>query len=972
MRRHVAVVIAVIAAGFVGVVSPPSPAGASPGPVPTAYTAIDAGVGFRCAVTAAGGVNCWGYDGDGSLGRGAVGPDQAVPGPVVGLPAHVVAVVTGESHACALTGEGDGEVWCWGGRALGQTGTTVDSGTPQPTPAKVAGLPDVVAITAGTTHTCAATELGDVWCWGDNNLGQLGPGSSDPTATPVAVTGLPEVDQLTAGYGHTCARGVDGSAWCWGSNTYGQVGNGTTDADPVAPVEVAGIGASVRLLRAGSDSTCALTTAGGLRCWGSNSSYQLGDGTTTDRLTPVTPTGLGSGVRSFDLGVSHGCAVGAAGGLSCWGRNGGGEVGRPLRPQTPTPTAVPGLTTGVRAVAGTDSGTCALLVAGSVKCWGQAYSGELGDGTDGTRPTPGAVSPTSITDIAVNGYAGCAVRGAGLVRCWGTNAQGLLGDGTTTDSVTSVGATGITDAIQVDLGLFHACEVEADGQVRCWGSNAYGELGTGGSSSGTPVLVTGIGGDAVSVAAGSRYSCAARPSGVKCWGDNSNGQLGDGTKTTRTTPTPVSNISTAVSEVTTARFHSCARLGDGSVRCWGTNNGRLGNGSNNQALTPVTPTGITSGATSVAAGDDHTCVAVSGAVKCWGGNAYGQVGNSGSAATSTSPYAIPSLTSGWVEVAAGDHISCARSSAGQVKCWGSNRRHMLGGGTTDSQTATPVEVIASGATALDASSSGETICAAKSDGSGVCWGENANAQAGTDPGWTPRTVSGGSVYQGGSPWAPFASWTSLVNQQYTDLLARSATTTERSAAVNALTAATTTPGEVLAGLRADVDQTGAVDPTTRLYFAYFLRIPDKGGLTYWIGRKRSGTQLRVISDNFAGSNEFKNRYGSLTNSQFVELIYQNLFNRAGDVSGVNYWTTKLDTKAESRGGVMAQFSESSEYKRKMGSEVTVSVFDLLVQQRQPLQVDFDAAVARLDEGSVTAATLADELLGTSAYRARFA
>ena len=120
MRRRIAIVIAVIAAGFVGVVSPSSPAGASPGPVPTAYTAIDAGVGFRCAVTAAGGVNCWGYDGDGSLGRGAVGPDQAVPGPVVGLPPHALAVVTGESHACALIA--DGSVRCWGFNATAQLG----------------------------------------------------------------------------------------------------------------------------------------------------------------------------------------------------------------------------------------------------------------------------------------------------------------------------------------------------------------------------------------------------------------------------------------------------------------------------------------------------------------------------------------------------------------------------------------------------------------------------------------------------------------------------------------------------------------------------------------------------------------------------------------------------------------------------------------------------------------------------------
>lgn len=949
-------------------------AGATPGPVASAVTAIDAGEAFRCAVTSSGGVDCWGADDEGRLGRGSIGDAALVPGPVTGLPAGgAVAVTTGWGHACALIGAGSGDVWCWGRDSNGQTGVGT-GGSGQATPALVASLPDIVSVSAGGSHTCAVSEVGEVWCWGADFWGQVQPGgTSTASATPVKVTGLPKVDRVAAGYDHTCARGVDGSVWCWGNNGDGQLGFGTVGDPDLGPTQVSGIGAAVRSIDASVHTTCVVTVAGGARCWGGNDTYQLGNGSTTGGTTPVTPTGLASGVREVDAGTEATCAVLTTGALKCWGQNYGGDVGTAGRAPATTPAAVSGLGSGVRDVAAGDYGTCALLTTGSIRCFGQPYSGELGNGTDAALWTPTAIAPTGSSKVAVGATTSCIVRTAGGMRCIGSNWAYQFGNGAadTATSLAGVTPTGTAGAAAVDIGRGHACEVEGDGQVRCWGINTYGQVSGASTPVTTPLLVTGVGGDAVSIATGDRHTCAARPTGVKCWGDNGEGQLGTGNQTASSSPVTVTNLSEDVVEVTAGRSHTCVRIADGSLRCWGRNSGALGNGTNSsRSTTPVSPVGIASGATSVAAGDFHTCAAVSGAVKCWGANGSFQTGYSANTATQTSPYAVPSLTSGWVEVTAGGNTSCARNGAGRVVCWGASDYRVLGSSST-SPSATPVEVLASGAVDIDLADSGNTACAVKGDGSTVCWGLTDLGQGGAGPGWLPATVSGGSVFRGGQPFAPFASWNALVDQQYQDLLGRSPSSSERSTAANALTAATTTTGDLLASLRNDVDQTGAVDPTTRLYFAYFLRTPDKTGLEYWIRKKRGGTLLRSISDSFATSSEFTRRYGSLTNRQFVELVYQNLFARAGDASGVDYWTRKLDTKAESRGGVMAQFSESSEYKRKMATKVTVSIFDLLIQQRQPPQAEFDTEVSRIDAGALTVATFANELLGTAPYTGRF-
>jgi hypothetical protein len=217
-----------------------------------------------------------------------------------------------------------------------------------------------------------------------------------------------------------------------------------------------------------------------------------------------------------------------------------------------------------------------------------------------------------------------------------------------------------------------------------------------------------------------------------------------------------------------------------------------------------------------------------------------------------------------------------------------------------------------------------------------------------------------------SPWSPFTSWGAMVDRIHADLLGRPPTASQRTGWVADLSAGDVTPGGMVAALRADPDQVGNVDPVTRLYRAYFLRIPDRGGLVYWIGRRRGGRSLSSISSTFAGSNEFKTRYGTLGNKAFVELVYANVLGRPGDTAGINFWTNQLNTGRRTRGLVMIGFSESSEFRRTSASETTAAVLPVLLLGRSPTAAEFANVVAALD-GTGTPAMIADFLIASDEY-----
>jgi hypothetical protein len=378
---------------------------------------------------------------DGSENLGTATPD------IIGVGASIAG---GLYHSCAVTAAG--AAMCWGLNAQGQLGdaTLVDKTTPVP----VTGLSsDVIAVTAGAFHSCALTIAGAVKCWGSNSWGQLGDGTNMAATTPVAVEGLTSgVVAITAGRYFTCALTEAGAALCWGRNDFGQLGNGTT-TDSTVPVSVSGLSSSVARISGGFAHTCAVTDAGAVSCWGSNSHGQLGNGTTTDELVPVQVSGLTSGASGVSTGRYHSCAVAAGGAVRCWGRNSSGQLGNGTMTDSAVPVSVSGLSSGIVSVVSGSYFNCAMTDAVTVSCWGDNDYGQLGDGTttDSPVPVPTVGVSSLATIIATGWYHACVVTNIGTEGCWGYNSDGQLGDGTVIDHITVFGVSGLSNENSVLL-----------------------------------------------------------------------------------------------------------------------------------------------------------------------------------------------------------------------------------------------------------------------------------------------------------------------------------------------------------------------------------------------------------------------------------------------------------------------------------------------------------------------------------------
>lgn len=389
--------------------------------------------------------------------------DAVTDGPSEAATSCIAELSAGYFVTCAR--KLDGTVWCWGINRYGTIGDGTTSGqtcggyTCEPTPSQVIGLGSTTtqATLGGGGHACALKQDGTVWCWGRNESGALGdgttgdPGCSGSTCkpTPVQVSALStNAAEVVAGSGHTCARKKDSTVWCWGGNSGGELGDGSTVGKPT-PAQVTSLGnAALELLEGAQDVTCARKQGGSVWCWGRNDFGQVGDGSVTpSKSTPVEITTLGTTAKQVDSGGYFTCAV--KGDKTAW-------------------------------------------------CWGLNDGGQLGDGTlDGqpscapTKCKPIAVQPlglgNSVEQIAVGLWHACARKSDGTVWCWGQNSMGQLGDGTTSGQVcgssicrpSPVQVTGLTSVVDIVAGAAHTCARRQDGTFWCWGMNESGQLGDG-------------------------------------------------------------------------------------------------------------------------------------------------------------------------------------------------------------------------------------------------------------------------------------------------------------------------------------------------------------------------------------------------------------------------------------------------------------------------------------------------------------
>jgi alpha-tubulin suppressor-like RCC1 family protein len=567
-------------------------------------TAISVGGDTACAITQGGGVQCWGNSFDAQLGNGAAIDSSNVPVQVTGLTSGVTSIAVNADTVCAVTAGGGLECWgfgvnhfsktpeavpgftgvatavsvgadgacvlvqggnveCWGSMPVPEADGSVYSSSP----ASVSGLGGVAtAVSVGSDFACAVTNTGTVECWASPY------GTVVTTVTPTVVSGLDGVTSISAGGESACVVTGKRQVECFGE---------IAPFDNPTPVTVHGL-SGARAVAAGQNSACAVESDGGLLCWGANTwasnGYALPGSPTPTPVTlvqgavaslsmavtqgisglvfpanlAITQGGaadefglyyapsqeLTSGVTAGSAGADSLCALTSAGAVSCWGDDSVGQLGDNADlSQPPTssdyPSQVYGLTSGATAVSVGTQFACAI-VSGSAKCWGDDYYNELGSNSVSQNASSVPVQVSGVTSGAIAISAGnseaCALLQPGALKCWGRNSFQA--------------PYGLSGVSAVSVGNAFACVLTSGGGVQCWGANGYGVLGNDtGQSNFNALPIPGLASGVTQVAAGNDFACALTAGGVvKCWGAGSYGQLGDGVPETSAVPSLVTGF----------------------------------------------------------------------------------------------------------------------------------------------------------------------------------------------------------------------------------------------------------------------------------------------------------------------------------------------------------------------------------------------------------------------------------------------
>ena len=701
---------------------------------PDAYSSVSAGTAHTCAILANGGaIDCWGLNSSGQLGNGT-NTSSSLPARVSGI-SGATAIATGSTHSCAVVA---GIVKCWGFNGSGQLGNNTQ--TSSLTPVNASGISSAVSVGVGQAHTCAALASGAVMCWGNDLEGQLGTGVLSPSGflkipTAIQAGSVTGATKMVAGEVSTCALTSAGAVFCWGNGSIGQLGNGGTNSRTPVAVSVANgyNNTSVVALSMGQRHACVIVNDGSatLYCWGDNSTGQQGDGTLSANLVPYP---IVTGANAVAAGQNHTCVTTPSGVMACTGFNQFGALGDGTLLYSTSYVGVVGITAALPAPAAGGVHSCVIIAGGALRCWGSNAFGQLGDGTVAFSATAVSVfGISSASGIAAGNLNACALIQDGTVRCWGVGGDLLGSNGVSPQSNIPVVIAGLAGATQVKVGGRHACAL-VGASVWCWGSNDSGQLGRGSTSSGSavPAAVTGIA-NAVHISAGNSHTCAALSDGsVKCWGDNQYLKLGVTGIGFSATPVTAVSAGSGATQVSASAFHSCAIVTGGGVRCWGYNGSGQSSGvAGSPSLFYATPTTITgiSGATSIATSDNNTCAVTptgaSGPVKCWGTNADGQLGVATPASGPSTINTVDNLPDATAVTAASFH-ACARRLSGVVQCWG---KATLGEGN-GAALATVAQV-----------STGQDFTCAVAGSSVRCIGANGYGQLGDGTGPVPTPLA---------------------------------------------------------------------------------------------------------------------------------------------------------------------------------------------------------------------------------------
>ena len=367
-----------------------------------------------------------------------------------------------------------------GGNGVDENNQNNSGGTDGPFKQEVSKASDWVSVAAGSTHQCGIKNDGSLWCWGANRDGQVGIGSDEfMEETPTQVAGSQGWAQVRGGTRYSCAIKTDGTLWCWGNNQRGQLGTGST-TDQNRPVQESSNSSHWAKVSTSTSSftpyPCGIKESSGLYCWGANSiTGHLGTGEPGDQHSPTRIDA--DAWRDVELADLHACAIKEEGSLWCWGANVYGQLGTGMSGHADTPTREATLSSDWEQVAVGSKHSCGLKTDGSLWCWGDNSYGQLGTGDTDNRnqPIQESTGASDWAQVTVGGAHKCAIKEDGSLWCWGHNRDRQIGDGTQDDrhTPTEVGAEkgpwSQVDALRGSVS--YTCAVNTSNALYCWGSN---------------------------------------------------------------------------------------------------------------------------------------------------------------------------------------------------------------------------------------------------------------------------------------------------------------------------------------------------------------------------------------------------------------------------------------------------------------------------------------------------------------------
>jgi alpha-tubulin suppressor-like RCC1 family protein len=641
------------------------------------WSSVSTGDYHTAAVRSDGTVWAWGANWYGQIGDGTLAHRHA-PVQVGAGTADWASVQAGAYHTLAI--KRDGTLWAWGLNQYGQLGDGTTA--TRDAPVQVGDDTDWSSVSADGYHTLAVKKDGTMWAWGFNGQGQIGDGTNVDRNTPVQVgMGTADWASVAAGNYYSTAVRRDGALWAWGQNDVGQLGDGTSAARN-APVQV-GSRSDWVSVAAGQSHTVAARRDGTLWAWGNNPCGELGDGSNAPRYSPVQVV-----ARTEWSHVSAGhyftVAVGRNGSLWAWGRNQVGQLGDGTGTDRNAPDPIGA---GWRSVSGGNGHTVALRWDGTLWAWGSNYNGQLGDGiTVGRSLLPVSVGPYADWEsVSAGGDHTVGIRRDGTLWAWGANYRGQLGAGTTTDSPTPLRIGPYSDWESVSAGIYYTVGIRRDGTLWAWGYNPNGQLGDGTRISSNSPSQVGTSTAWLAVSAGGVHTVAVRHDGTLwAWGDSSQLQLGGGYALPFSL-TPVRIGPDADwSSASAGSVHTVAVKRDGTLWAWGNNNdGQLGDAAAPASAVPLHVGPDSDWASAFASWNHTAALKRDGTLWAWGNNAYGQIGD-GTLVARSVPTIVPG-SADWALVADGSGATFGIRRDGSLWAWGANSQGKLGDGTMENR-----------------------------------------------------------------------------------------------------------------------------------------------------------------------------------------------------------------------------------------------------------------------------------------------